>query len=55
MKKTLVILFAFGLVLNLSGCDDKTKQEQAERKKKQERFKKPINAKSDNAPIKLPL
>ncbi len=57
--KTIYILFSISLII-FTGCETKSEKEEIvkvvkEQLDKRNKFKKPINSKSDNAPTKLPL
>jgi len=54
MKKLVLFAILTGLFIGLTGCESKVDKKEAERKAKREHMLQHIDAKSNNAPTKLP-
>jgi len=54
MKKLVLFAILAGLFLGLTGCQSDEDKKEAEKKAKREHMLQHIDAKSNNAPMKLP-
>jgi len=55
MKKLITLSILTGLLLGLTGCENKEDKKEAERKAKRDSFIKPVDTSGANAPTKLPF